>query len=119
MPWEPPMDQLVTLSLRELQIVDSLVHGATAKEIARELVLSFHTVRTHIRNIYGKLDICNRVELMRWAAAHGGAGLQTAARLADTAPPSELEPGASASALRPREPAASRSAGGRRLYRRA
>jgi DNA-binding NarL/FixJ family response regulator len=68
MPWELPNDPLITLSSREIQIVDSLANGATAKEIARDLVLSFHTIRTHIRNIYDKLGVCNRVELMRWAA---------------------------------------------------
>lgn len=54
------------LSQRELQIVDSLLYGATAHEVGRELNLSFHTVRTHIRNIYSKLGICNRIELARW-----------------------------------------------------
>lgn len=68
MPWEAPSDRVVTLSTRERQIVESLADGATAKEIARDLVLSFHTIRTHIRNIYNKLGVCNRVELMRWAA---------------------------------------------------
>lgn len=71
MPWSLPNEPLVTLSERETQIVDSLANGATAKEIARELALSFHTVRTHIRNVYGKLGVCNRVELMRWMSARG------------------------------------------------
>ncbi|TMQ03619.1 MAG: helix-turn-helix transcriptional regulator [Deltaproteobacteria bacterium] len=68
MPWEIPNDPLVTLSARESQIADALMTGATAKEIARDLLVSFHTIRTHIRNIYNKLGVCNRVELMRWAA---------------------------------------------------
>ena len=71
MPWDLPADQPVTLSAREVQIVDLLANGATAKEISRELALSFHTVRTHIRNIYTKLGICNRVELMRWVILQG------------------------------------------------
>jgi DNA-binding NarL/FixJ family response regulator len=54
------------LSLREEQIVSSLIVGATAREIARELELSFHTVRTHIRKIYAKIGICCRVELVNW-----------------------------------------------------
>ena len=56
----------IKLSSRERQIVASLVNAATAKEIARELQISFHTVRAHIRNIYMKIGVCNRVELMRW-----------------------------------------------------
>lgn len=42
-----------------------LVLGFTAREIAGDLGLSFHTVRTHIRNIYEKLGVANRVELVR------------------------------------------------------
>ncbi len=54
------------LSSREEQIISSLVVGATAREIARELEVSFHTVRTHIRKIYAKIGICSRVELVNW-----------------------------------------------------
>ena len=46
--------------------MSSLIVGATAREIARELELSFHTVRTHIRKIYAKIGICSRVELVNW-----------------------------------------------------
>lgn len=58
----------IRLSSREREIVASLANGATAKEIARDLAISFHTVRSHIRNIYIKIGVCNRVELMRWLA---------------------------------------------------
>jgi DNA-binding CsgD family transcriptional regulator len=51
--------------------VASLANGATAKEIAKELLISFHTVRAHIRNIYMKIGVCNRVELMRWLSYTG------------------------------------------------
>lgn len=54
------------LSCREEQIISSLIVGATAREIAAELNVSFHTVRTHIRKIYAKIGICSRVELVNW-----------------------------------------------------
>lgn len=54
------------LSNREQQVVDSLIVGATAREIASELGLSFHTVRTHIKNIYSKTGASCRVELLLW-----------------------------------------------------
>jgi DNA-binding NarL/FixJ family response regulator len=57
---------LRNLTKREREIVGLLVTGATAQEIASGLRLSFHTVRTHIRNVYAKLGICNRVELIRY-----------------------------------------------------
>ena len=51
---------------RELEIIDYLVEGATARDVANQLHLSFYTVRTHIKNIYDKLGVMNRVELLRW-----------------------------------------------------
>jgi DNA-binding CsgD family transcriptional regulator len=59
-------EEAFPLSSREREIVASLANGATAKEIAKDLAISFHTVRSHIRNIYIKTGVCNRVELMRW-----------------------------------------------------
>lgn len=58
----------IALSVREQQIVESLLYGATAREVADDLRLSFHTVRTHIRNIYAKLGVGCRIELARWKA---------------------------------------------------
>jgi DNA-binding CsgD family transcriptional regulator len=57
------------ITRRELEIVDCLVEGATARDVADQLDLSFHTVRTHIKNIYDKLGVINRVELVRWRDA--------------------------------------------------
>jgi DNA-binding NarL/FixJ family response regulator len=54
------------LSAREREIVSALVVGATAREVARDYGLSFHTVRTHIRNIYEKTGVSCRVELLTW-----------------------------------------------------
>jgi len=42
------------LTEREHEIVDLAIAGLTAREISNELGLSFHTVRTHIRNVYDK-----------------------------------------------------------------
>jgi DNA-binding NarL/FixJ family response regulator len=55
------------LSPREQAITKKLLEGPTASEIANELGISFHTVRTHIRNIYIKTGVANRIELMRWS----------------------------------------------------
>jgi DNA-binding NarL/FixJ family response regulator len=59
-------DDPVRVTSRELQIIESLVHGWTAREVAVELGISWHTVRTHIRNIYEKVGVSNRVELVHW-----------------------------------------------------
>lgn len=48
------------LSPRELQVLDCLVHGDTYKKIAEHCHISVGTVRSHIMNIYRKLDVNSR-----------------------------------------------------------
>lgn len=45
------------LTEREKDVLGHLVQGRTKDRIARELDLSFHTVDTHLRNIYAKLHV--------------------------------------------------------------
>lgn len=52
------------LSAREVDVLELLVLGKDAKAIADELFISFNTVRSHIRRIYGKLDVHSRQELL-------------------------------------------------------
>lgn len=53
------------LSRREQEILDYLSRGFRYKEIADQLFLSIETVRTHVRNIYEKLQVNNRAEALR------------------------------------------------------
>ncbi|SEW18554.1 DNA-binding response regulator, NarL/FixJ family, contains REC and HTH domains [Chitinophaga sp. YR573] len=48
------------LSSRELQVLDCLVDGDTYKKIAEHCHISVGTVRSHIMNIYRKLDVNSR-----------------------------------------------------------
>ena len=50
------------LSDRETEVLKNLSKGFNYKEIAEEMYLSPHTVKTHIKNIYGKLHVNNRAE---------------------------------------------------------
>jgi DNA-binding NarL/FixJ family response regulator len=50
------------LTEREREVLELMVEGLIKKEIADRLSLSFHTVDTHLRNIYGKLHVRNRTE---------------------------------------------------------
>jgi DNA-binding NarL/FixJ family response regulator len=50
------------LTSREREILELMVDGLIKKEIADRLSLSYHTVDTHLRNIYGKLQVHNRTE---------------------------------------------------------
>jgi DNA-binding NarL/FixJ family response regulator len=52
------------ISDREVEIIEALVVGKTNKEIASELFISINTVKTHIKNIYRKLEVKNRVQLL-------------------------------------------------------
>jgi DNA-binding NarL/FixJ family response regulator len=51
-----------TLSRRESEILTMLAQGLTGEEIAKRLVLSPETIRTHIRNAMEKLDARTRTE---------------------------------------------------------
>lgn len=52
------------LSRRELELLIALAKGRNASYIQRELTISEGTVRTHMRNIYRKLDVHNQQELI-------------------------------------------------------
>lgn len=53
------------LSLREQQMLEELSRGYRYKEIADKLFVSIDTVRTHIRNIYEKLQVNSRVDALK------------------------------------------------------
>ncbi len=50
------------LTSREREILELMVEGLITKEIADRTSLSYHTVDTHLRNIYSKLQVHNRSE---------------------------------------------------------
>lgn len=52
------------LSEREIEIIQLIADGFTTKDIAQRLYLSFHTVGTHRRNIFRKLNVRNSSELI-------------------------------------------------------
>jgi len=53
---------LEMLTSREKELLQLLAKGLRYKEIADQLFLSTDTVRTHIRNIYRKLEVQSRME---------------------------------------------------------
>ena len=61
----------VSLSERELQIIELVAAGLTNQEIAEKLEISKRTVDNHISNILTKTATDNRVALVRWALQWG------------------------------------------------
>ena len=61
----------VTLSDRELQVVELVAAGLTNEKIAEKLEISKRTVDNHISNILNKTRVDNRVSLVRWALQWG------------------------------------------------
>lgn len=53
-----------SLSERELEVAELLAKGMSNQAISENLHISINTVKSHIKNIYGKLGISNRLQLM-------------------------------------------------------
>jgi DNA-binding NarL/FixJ family response regulator len=62
-------DGLDQLSPREREVMRLIARGYTYREVARDLVLSVKTVETHVSAVLRKLQLSNRHELAKWAAA--------------------------------------------------
>lgn len=57
---QPKPDEAYGLTPREQKILELMTQGLIKKEIADKLSLSYHTVDTHLRNIYTKLHVHSR-----------------------------------------------------------
>jgi len=66
-----PSRPIPELTARETEVLRLVATGMSYKEIAGELFLSHRTVQNHVQNTLGKLHLHNRVELVRFALAHG------------------------------------------------
>ncbi len=58
------------LTPRELEVVHLVAAGATNREVAANLVISYETVKTHLHHILAKLGFESRVELAAWYVRH-------------------------------------------------
>jgi DNA-binding NarL/FixJ family response regulator len=59
------------LSPRESQVLQKIAHGATTKEVAHDLGISPHTVKTHLERIFEKLGANDRAQAVAIALRKG------------------------------------------------
>ncbi|MBX5493272.1 MAG: response regulator transcription factor [Chloroflexi bacterium] len=59
------------LSAREREVLLLLARGRSNQEIARELVVAVSTVKTHVHNLYAKLQAADRLEAVMRARELG------------------------------------------------
>ncbi len=56
----------VGLTNRELEIAMLIHQGISTREISEKIHLSYHTVRNHLKNIYSKMGVSTRSEMLVW-----------------------------------------------------
>ena len=52
----------IYLTQRELEVLRHLILGKSNSEIAKELIITPHTVKAHIKSIFEKLSVHDRVQ---------------------------------------------------------
>lgn len=58
------------LTHREEEILSLVAEGRTNEQIAHQLCVSHHTIRTHVYNIFKKIHVSNRLQASNWASDH-------------------------------------------------
>jgi len=61
----------VSLTNREVQVLGQMAEGATNKEIASGLGISFETVKEHVQHILKKVGVSDRTQAVVWAVRAG------------------------------------------------
>lgn len=56
------------LTHREIEIISLVAVGCRNEEVAEKLCVSPHTIKTHLYNIYKKINVTNRLQATLWAA---------------------------------------------------
>lgn len=57
----------ITLTSRELDVLQSLKKGLSNNDIADDLFISENTIKSHLYNIFRKIEVRNRVQAINWA----------------------------------------------------
>jgi ATP/maltotriose-dependent transcriptional regulator MalT len=65
-----PLSRPSGLTEREVEVLRLVARGYTNREIAAALVLSEHTVRRHLQNVFGRLGVSSRAAAAAFAVQH-------------------------------------------------
>jgi predicted ATPase/class 3 adenylate cyclase/DNA-binding CsgD family transcriptional regulator len=65
-----PARSLAGLSSREVEVLRLVAQGMTNEQVAEQLVMSPHTVKSHLTTIYGKIGVTSRRAATRYAIEH-------------------------------------------------
>ena len=55
----------LNISKREIEVLTLIFNGHSNDEIAQKLFVSKNTIKSHIKNIYSKLDVKNRMQAIK------------------------------------------------------
>ena len=69
---EKPSTGWAAMTKSELAVARLVANGLTNREVAERLFVSPHTVNTHLRQVFAKLEVNSRVDLTRLATERGG-----------------------------------------------
>jgi DNA-binding CsgD family transcriptional regulator len=69
-PHEAPTSGWAAVTPAELAVARLVAEGLTNQEVANRLYVSPHTVNSHLRHIFAKVDVTSRLELARLVAEH-------------------------------------------------
>ncbi|MDZ4723611.1 MAG: response regulator transcription factor [candidate division Zixibacteria bacterium] len=64
------VSEAVSITRREQEVIDHVASGLSNKEIAHQLNIATHTVKSHIHNLFEKLALSTRLELIRYAGIY-------------------------------------------------
>jgi DNA-binding CsgD family transcriptional regulator len=77
---EKPAAGWAAMTKSELAVAELVATGLTNREIADRLFVSPHTVNTHLRQVFAKLEVKSRVDVTRLATERGSRPAPDAAR---------------------------------------
>ena len=65
------MAKKIYITERKKQIIELVAEGKSNSEIAEQLTITIHTVKSHLVELFNKLGISSKCELVAWGFRNG------------------------------------------------